>query len=104
MRDIRGPWRHELTPVEKGKTDAQLVATLDDGVGLSIWNELLWDVIVRRGQDGKPEYLVTQVRPDDKPIVIYGPLRDRAEAIGWARLIAEIFRVEKLQAPQWPWE
>lgn len=89
-------------------TDRQLAqlaaATLPEGTGVSVYHELLWDVVLRMGSDGTPEYIVTQLRRDEKPLRVYGPVQERSDAEGWAKLTATIFRAEKIQMPQWPWE
>lgn len=97
-------WRHKLTHAQRSRSDRQLVAELPAGTALSIYQELLWDVLMR-SRDGEIEYVVVELRPEpEKPVVVYGPVGSRNDALGWASLTAAVFRVEKMQTPSWPWE
>lgn len=95
-------YRRDLTDVQHRMTDRALAATLPDGTGVSVLRyPPFWDVVVR----SDAQYVVTDSsRPGEKPLQVYGPVRSRADAVGWARTTAELWRATHVMAPEWPWE
>lgn len=95
-------YRREITAEQKRLTDRQLAATLPEGTGVSVAKFApYWDVVLR--SDG--QYIITDSsRPGKKPLKVHGPLRSRTDAIGWAKLTAELWRSIHIHHPEWPWE
>jgi hypothetical protein len=98
-------YRHQLDEAQRRLSDAQLVATLPEGVGVSVFRMFCWDVVRRRSSTRqRDEYIVTDSSGAGKPQRVFGPVDKRSEAEGWVRVSAEIYRMTKCQQPTWPWE
>lgn len=87
------PYHQPLPPGQEQLTDLQLAKTCPPGVGVSVSRHgLYWDVVLRLGSHGKPEYIVTDGSVlDRKPQLVHGPVTSRSEATDWARQTALLF-------------